>query len=285
MAWFGAGAAAIGAVGALGANMQSASSANQMSGMSRDFARDMRDTQIWATVRDMKRSGINPMLAVRGMNAGSGTSAAAIQPNFENVGSAAIGGLHAAAQAEVAMEQRHNVKADTENKGAQKDLLNAQTVQAYASAGMLDARMDEIRQEMTSFSERLRKIGFEADKAGWESKYAQYAAGKMSSEDLMAARYYTARAEKMEHEAKLLGLKVPEAIAEAAFWRSNFGQWYPGMHRGLGLVKDAATGAASIYGAGKLGGALGRGITPRMEPGGNPNGFPGQPKWYRNYND
>lgn len=237
------GAIAGGAASLLGSVYSSNKSAQQSGSINQetqDFLERMRRTAYPATVSSMKDAGLNPMLAYSQGPIQTG-SYSAQKPDVKDAGAAIAGGMNSAGAAMLSTKQSQNVD-------AQRALTEAETLRALASAGQMDAQRDSIRQEMTAFPERMRKLGFEADAAGWKSKYEQFAAGKMNSEDLASARYYTARAQEMEFKAKILGLQIPEAVSQAAMWASEFGKKLPYIERGLGAIGSAGRAAGAAKG-------------------------------------
>lgn len=201
MAWIGA---AIAAGGALLSNQQKANQAESMSHEQMRFSREMRASAYPATVQSMKDAGLNPMLAYS-QGALPNQPMTPIQPNFENIGAAGVGGY-----------------------------------QQAASAGEAVARTKNIEQEMQSFEQRMKKLGYETTYAWWHARAERHRAGVLNNEDLEADRYYTARAKKMMMEAELAGLAVPEGIANAAMWASEFGKTLPYAKEGAGVASSAA---------------------------------------------
>lgn len=136
------GAAIGGGASLIGANMQNSAAAAAADKQMAFQERSARSSYQWAT-EDMRKAGINPILAYK--QGGSGTlSGSSYTP--QNVGAAAATGATAGAgvassalaaqrnQAELA-----NIAADTQLKGSQDKTQAAMQVQALAQAGQANA--------------------------------------------------------------------------------------------------------------------------------------------------
>lgn len=144
------------------------------------FSAEQYAKRYQVTMKDMEAAGMNPMLAYQGVGGSFPTgSPASPGNNFSGMGSRAV-------QAAATSAQIENVRADTLNKTAQANLIDAQTSATLASADVsrsslsqIDATVDKIRSEIdkikgdTNFDtqqEILRMTAWQLQQAGVQAQ-------------------------------------------------------------------------------------------------------------------
>lgn len=216
MVWTGIGAAGAAAAGQWISNWQSqAHSREQMR-----FQERMSSTAYQRAVKDMKKAGINPMLAA---GAGGASSPQGSSAKAENVAAPAISSA-----------------LDAVNTMAQKDLLKAQ--RDYTSA-----------QETTERQKHLQGL-FGAELIGGER-----ARGKpdvqlsiVAAEMLTRLRSHQATSRRTHQQAQLEGIlaqlaeaKLPSAKILADFYKTDWGSQIPIIRQYMPLIKALIAGIHS----------------------------------------
>lgn len=233
-------------------------------GRQMEFQTDMANTAYQRAIKDMQAAGLNPMLAYQHGGAatpqgaaGGGSAAQGVTSGGAQgqVFSPHIGNKWAAGmQSAQAIASTLNTQADTDVRKTTADLNRAQekkvmqdTITSASSAGHLDALKDSVRQEMQSFEKRMEKLGYETFKARGERELPYYEIKKRERElqrDYPSQQVQIQEAKRLANMAELLGLEIPEGIANAAFWSSSAGKAKPYTDYGIGSIGKLVGSAA-----------------------------------------
>lgn len=136
-----------GALGLIGGQMQN-SAASAAADKQMDFQENSAKSQYQWAMGDMKKAGLNPILAYK--QGGAGTlSGSSYTP--QNVGAAAAAGVSSVGSTALAAQRQEaelaNIAADTHLKGSQDKTQEALTVQALSQAGLANANTAVSTQE------------------------------------------------------------------------------------------------------------------------------------------
>lgn len=221
------GSAAIGAAGSIFSGKQSA-----------DAAKENYKKRYQWQVQDLKKAGLNPMLAVQN------SPGSVPQPSFPNVGEAAVEGGSKAASALAAYKinkaQIDNLTAQTnktieEARGTEMGNLILQASPEYQSSkNTLGARGEVTGPSAvanTRIQAELKQVTAAADKAASDAQIASINA-EIAKGDLTLKQIEVRYADELkkietayrEAMRKAAEAGVPAAQAEAAFW-SQSGEW------------------------------------------------------------
>lgn len=186
-----------------------------------NFQERMSSTAHQREVKDLLAAGLNPMLS--GLRTGASTPPGAMA-QLQNPVAAGISSGAQLAQVEQTRAQTDQIRMQTKLIESQIPEAPQRIAHSQSSAKNLEAQTDNIRQEMQSFEDRWRNIKEEyfRIRADTYSKTGQGEVNNRQAERLLyeIRHILPAQARKLELEGQHLGLKIPESIAEAKFWRS-----------------------------------------------------------------
>lgn len=187
-------------------------------------ARTLRQTAYQDTTKDLQAAGLNPMLAY------SNGATSASMPTLNNKG-------QSAATQNSAHATMENLKADTENKAASRDLLEAQAAEVRSRIPMntnsavnteqqtknLQVQADKIREEITLV---MRQGLNEIDRGNLLRAQERLA----EMEQRLKANTMTLQDAQVEYQnviTYLKGLEGSEGEARSDYWKSEMGKKQP----------------------------------------------------------
>lgn len=190
----------------------------------RNFQSAQRETQYQTAVTDMKKAGLNPMLAYTQGGAGTTSGAQAASASLPQMGNK----MQAALAYSATSANINNVQAQTEVEKAKADLIRAQTQQTSASTGniqtdtkRLEAVIDQVRENVNLQAQQgiteVAKRALMATQADLNKINTDLSKGKIG---LVEAQIRLTKA-----TAKLSELEIPRseniAGSQTSWWMRN----------------------------------------------------------------
>lgn len=228
--------AAIGA--AVGGDLASTAYANRQSEhmmhQQMDFEQMMYGSRYQTQVKDLQAAGLNPMLAY-GQSPGSAPQVQQGQVFKSDVGGKAIEGMQAASQIA-------NVNADTKNKTATNNLIDAQTQNTLQTAEMNKKEVQRLSHLID-----LAEADVNNARQEWLNKK-----GDLSLKNAMYQAEYK-RMQLMDQQSRLLGnqIAISNPDAAAALTTGAFRAHGRNISHGLRPITDLLPYGMRYYGNGE----------------------------------
>lgn len=215
-----------------------------------------REDQYQTAVADMKAAGLNPMLAYSQGGARPTSGAAASGSQASASGNPTMLNTKAAGYAAaLQIAQTFNVQADTELKEAQRAATIEQAPLHRAHSAESQQRTEALKQEMQTFEDRWEKLKTELGMSRneyWVSEgkriWGERHGGDWVNHPEVQRAVQEAR--DLKNRAELHGLKIPGAINEANFEKTEYGKYKPAVEHGastLGKLIGSASDAKRAF--------------------------------------
>lgn len=197
------------------------------------FQERMSSTAYQRATEDMRKAGINPMLAV---SQGGASSPSGSLARVENPIAAGMGSAAQAAQTAAAYQQAEQSKAQVENIHAQTDKIKSETLDQTLNSAVTAQALKEAQFRTKKIEEETRGVRADAD-----SKWDKLSEERRTDGPVVNSAF-AADVRRRKAEASLREMDIPRAKAEEEFYK-GIGDISPYLRMLLQMLTGAGQAA------------------------------------------
>ncbi|QXP08596.1 MAG: DNA pilot protein [Arizlama microvirus] len=250
----GLGGAAIGAIGGYFGQKQANAANAEQAQRQMDFQERMSNTSYQRAIEDMKKAGLNPMLAYS--QGGASTPGGALAPMGSALGTAVSSGKQGAETANSLQIAEQNAATTANIKAATAKTIsetldnNLHTALAMAELDTRAAQPGKIRMETRDIQERIPGTAARSYRDWWEAGYQ--GADNSDTPPLGSSAFAAETAEKQQRAAQASldtlhkQYKLPESMRDAQYFRSEAANVHPYLRAFLDAIRAVTSARGAI---------------------------------------